>query len=165
MFSGGGDGGNLAVFKKRLPGLRCTCLDRPEIIQGIKNKPEGVDLVEGDFFKPETIPKADVIILKHILHCWENSKCIEILKSTASVLPVGGLVVTAENILPKFGMIDPQSLDCKSAFNADMNMMIFGCAGRSEEEYRQLYESAGFKVTQVIHTPDNCAQIIIAHKL
>ena len=37
-----------------------------------------VGLVKGDFFVQ--VPKADVYILKHILHDWDDNEAVEILK-------------------------------------------------------------------------------------
>lgn len=40
----------------------------------------------GDFFDPSSIPKCDVIFMKHILHDWNDAKCKEILKACHEVL-------------------------------------------------------------------------------
>ncbi len=85
----------------------------------------------GSFFDSKSIPKCDVVILKAILHDWNDEDCIKILKSAREALKNdeselsggGGEVIVCEMKLPEVGKSDPsQAL----AFNSDLWMMMFG---------------------------------------
>ena len=48
-----------------------------------------VSFAVGDFFKPETIPKADLYVLSHVLHDWSEDKVDLILSNVYKCLPSG----------------------------------------------------------------------------
>ena len=48
-----------------------------------------VSFAVGDFFKPETIPKADLYVLSNILHDWSEDKADLILSNVYKCLPSG----------------------------------------------------------------------------
>ena len=55
--------------------------------------PANVSFVVGDFFKFETLPKADLYVLSRILHDWPEEKVELILDNVFNFLPSG----TTEN--------------------------------------------------------------------
>ena len=48
-----------------------------------------VSFMIGDFFKPETLPKADLYVLSRILHDWPEEKVELILDNVFHCLPSG----------------------------------------------------------------------------
>ena len=48
-----------------------------------------VSFAVGDFFKPETIPKAKLYVLSHVLHDWSEDKVDLILSNVYKCLPSG----------------------------------------------------------------------------
>ena len=54
----------------------------------------------GDFFKPETIPKADLYVLSHVLHDWSEDKVDLILSNVYKCLPSGNF--NRKKVLPFF---------------------------------------------------------------
>uniref|UniRef100_A0A0R0IRY8 O-methyltransferase domain-containing protein n=1 Tax=Glycine max TaxID=3847 RepID=A0A0R0IRY8_SOYBN len=64
------------IICEAFPNLKCIVFDRPQrTCQGSNN----LTFVGGDMFK--SIPKADSILLKWILHNWFDKDCIKILKN------------------------------------------------------------------------------------
>jgi hypothetical protein len=63
MDVGGGLGSLLAAIVARFPSIRAVNFDLPHIIEKAPAIP-GVEHVGGDFFKPESLPKAANIIMK-----------------------------------------------------------------------------------------------------
>jgi SAM-dependent methyltransferase len=62
---------------------------------------ERVTAVGGDFFV--SVPQADLHLLKHILHDWDDEACICILKNCRRALRPGGRIVVIELLLGEIG--------------------------------------------------------------
>lgn len=165
LYLGGHKGTTLGIIKKLYPNIRCTSLDLPETIKSIKSKPAGVEVTAGDYFKPETLPTADVILLKHIAHMYpDQSKCVELFKNCREILPVSGKIILCECVLPKIGSIDVNSDSCKRAFMADASMMLFGVEARTMDELIAVFDAAGLKISEFIETTEAMTQIFVLEK-
>jgi hypothetical protein len=57
-----------------------------------------VSFLSGSFFT-DPIPKADVVMMGHILHDWELEKKMMLLKKSYDALPSGGAVIVYEAII------------------------------------------------------------------
>ena len=103
------------------------------------------ELISGDFF--QSVPSgADAIILKWIIHDWNDEQSIAILKNCHSALPEKGKLILVEAVVPATS--EPHF----SKF-IDLNMLVItGGRERTEEEFRKLYEDSGFKLTRVVPT-------------
>ena len=66
-----------------------------------------VSFAVGDFFKPETIPKADLYVLSHVLHDWSEDKVDLILSNVYKCLPSGNF--SRNNVLPFFKGSSPRT--------------------------------------------------------
>ena len=64
---GGGHGHFMKKLKAQCPGLNCIVLELKGVVESGSEEHSGVHFVIGDFFKPETLPEADVIFMKRIL--------------------------------------------------------------------------------------------------
>ena len=162
---GGHSGKSIAIIKEHFPGLECTSLDLPKTIESVKEKPEGVELVGGDYFKPETVPKADVILMKHIVHMYQDTdECLKLFETCHLILPETGRIILCECILPKIGEIDVSNSACKQPFLADAGMLLFGVGARTMDEFLVLFDSTGFKLVDFIKTSNVMTQILILEK-
>ena len=119
---GGGSGTLMAAMLDRNPHLRGTLLERAELLplarallseRGLATR---CDLVAGDFF--ESVPEADVHVLKLILHDWDDEHAAAILRNCVRSLRPGGRVVIVDPIVPEDGsqpllaMLDLSMLTC-----------------------------------------------------
>jgi ubiquinone/menaquinone biosynthesis C-methylase UbiE len=151
MDVGGGHGGLTTSILKRNPQMRGILFDAPQVIEGAHAamQSSGVgdrcELVGGDFFN--SVPEgADAIILKWIIHDWNDEQSVTILKNCHRALPSNGKLILVEAVVP------PGSELHFSKF-MDLNMLVMtGGRERSEEEFRQLYEASGFQLTRVVPT-------------
>ncbi|QIF01415.1 methyltransferase [Roseimicrobium sp. ORNL1] len=97
--------GDLAVqIALANPHLRGTGFDLPEVgpifsdyvaVNGLK---ERVTFAAGSFFT-DALPKADVVLMGHILHDWDLETKKMLLKKSYEALPEGGAVVVYESII------------------------------------------------------------------
>nr|QDP21719.1 methyltransferase [Bradyrhizobium cosmicum] len=97
--------------------------------------------VAGSFF--EDVPSgADTIVMKSILHNWNDDRCLVILRNCRDALPPGGTLIVIERIMPELATTEPEDRSCVMS---DLNMLRGpgGCE-RTEAEYRTLVGSAGF---------------------
>ncbi|XP_059290010.1 myricetin 3-O-methyltransferase 3-like [Lycium ferocissimum] len=143
---GGGLGISLASIISKYPNIKGTNFDLPHVI---KDAPTyaGIEHVGGDMFK--SVPKGEVIILKAVLHDWDDEYCLKILKNCWSALPKDGKVVVIEKIQPEY----PETNDLsKHTFSVDMLMMTMldGGKERTKQQFEALAKQAGFAALKVI---------------
>jgi len=103
---------------------------------------------------------ADVILLGHILHDWSDEVCGTILRNCAAALPAGGTLLISESVLH-----DDFSSSTLTHLK-DLLMLVANESGareRSEREYRELLDVAGFDVTGVTRL-DAPRDLLVARK-
>ena len=107
------------------PHLSCSVLEEPGVVEMMaagSSQSGKVKCHAGDMFDRATIPEAEVVFLKNILHNWEDSDCDTILENVHSSLPAaGGTIVIVESFVPNPGEVRE---DDHHAFNADFNIMV-----------------------------------------
>jgi hypothetical protein len=147
---GGARGAMLYALLRIHPHLQGIVFDRPNVIAsasaaaGEFGLQERVTTVGGDFF--QCVPGADLYLLKHILHDWDDAACICILRNCRRALRPGGRVAVIELLL---GEIEEPSL--APIFDVTMMVMSSG-RERSLVEYKRMFEAAGLRATNVIPT-------------
>ena len=101
-------------------------------------------MVGGDFF--QSVPSADLYLLKEILHDWDDESCIRILKNCREAMLPGGRVAVVETIVGELSDPGPAAL-------MDMNMLA-AVPGqeRSLTEYDALLSAAGLRRTGLFPT-------------
>jgi hypothetical protein len=161
---GGGQGMLLTSILRLNPHLHGSSFDLPNVIEDAKAKKlvDYSDLVtrfeyaSGSFF--ESVPAGgDIYFLKAIIHDWEDSKAIDILKTIKKSLPDHGKVVLLETILKETGYLHGTLMD--------LHMMVLGNAKeRTEEEFSQLFAAAGLKLSRVVPLPPSFFYAIEAVK-
>ena len=98
---------------------------------------ERSSVLAGDFFA--SVPDADLYLLKHILHDWNDGQGIRILENCRRAMRPGGRVIVIELLLGEIGEPGPAPF-------MDLNMMVM-LTGRERtlSEYRALLKQAGFR--------------------
>jgi O-methyltransferase domain/Dimerisation domain len=151
---GGGYGALLAVLLQAYPHLGGATADlaymEPEATAFLQRSGVGqrAQFMPTDFF--ESVPAgADCYLLKYIIHDWDDRDCVTILRNVRSA---GGdaAVLIIERIVPeRLGKTAAET----TVICGDINMMVStGGVERTQQEYRQLLESAGFELARVIPT-------------
>ena len=147
----GGHGFLLAAILKANPHLQGVLFDQSTVVDGavesLKKQDinHRVELVPGDFF--ESVPAgADIYIMKHIIHDWNDDESIKILQNIHRAMNEKGKVLIVEMVVPEGNAPSPSKV-------MDVQMLIAtGGKERTEAEYQKLLESSGFNLTRIIPT-------------
>src|SRR5689334_9416595 len=148
---GGGHGGLITSILKANPKLKGILLDAPQVIEGARPKIEAAgladrcEIVAGDFFK--AVPAGgDAYVMKWIIHDWDDDRAITILKNCRDQMSPDARVIIVDCVVP-----ENNEPDFSKFF--DLNMMVMtGGKERTEKEFAQLLNAAGFKLRRVIPT-------------
>lgn len=147
---GGATGSLLHLLQQANPTLRGIVFDRPNIIDYAtdqitrKGLTARTTVVGGDFF--ESVPSADLYLLKFILHDWDDQRAIKILQRCREAMTPGARIAVVEMVVGKLSNPGPAAL-------MDLNMLAI-CPGqeRSLAEYDALLAAAGLRRTAVYTT-------------
>ncbi|KAK1286386.1 Trans-resveratrol di-O-methyltransferase [Acorus calamus] len=148
---GGGTGALMLTIVKAFPSIKCTVLDLPHVVA---DAPEGtpVNFERGDMF--EYIPPSDAVILKWILHGWNDVECVKILKQCKKAIPTkeeGGKVMIVDMVVNS-KREDVKATETQLCF--DMLMMVTsGGREREEHEWGKMFIDAGFSDYKMTHGP------------
>jgi hypothetical protein len=148
----GGHGTLLAAILDQAPRLRGTLFDMPHVIEGAKKAgildrfADRYTLEAGSFF--ESIPAgADAYIMKFIIHDWYDPECIKILSHCRKGIRPGGRLLVVDQVVP------PRNEPGVVKF-MDLEMLVLpGGMERTEQEFRELFAAAGFRLERIIPTP------------
>lgn len=147
MDVGGGSGELLGAVAKRYPQIRGTVFDLPRCKAKAQEHLEQigvsdrVQFVAGNFF--ESIPSfADGLVLKSVIHDWDDEHSSVILRNCHQALPRDGTLLLVERMMPE----TPTTNDVDKAHAmSDLNMLRGpGGLERTERQYRHLLEQSGF---------------------
>ncbi|WP_425615541.1 methyltransferase [Anatilimnocola sp. NA78] len=148
---GGGNGSTLATILQRNPKLKGVLFDLPHVVERAQPNlaTAGVvdrcQLVGGSFFEKIDV-QADAIMMRHIIHDWDDAKCITILKNCRAALGPEGKVLVVESVVPTGN--EPGFVKW-----LDLTMLVIPEGKeRTEVEYRELFASAGLKLQRIVHT-------------
>ncbi|HDN25773.1 MAG TPA: methyltransferase domain-containing protein [Thioploca sp.] len=151
MDVGGGSGSQLIAVLKHYPHLKGILFDLPDTVKRSKANIEAAGLanrcfVAGGSFLDAVPSGADIYMMRHVIHDWDDSKSVEILKNVRAVLPDHGRVLVIETLV---------SGREKESFAVWFDLAMFaidGGAERTREEYAELFEKAGLKLNRVVPT-------------
>lgn len=139
-------GGILAAH----PALHGVVFDQPHVVAQAKSELEALgvadrrEAVGGSFF--DEVPAGDLILLKAVLHDWDDPHAQTILQSCRRAIAPGGRLLVIERVLSP----PNEGLEAKSA---DLNMLVrAGGRERTAEEFAALLASAGFALARVVPT-------------
>jgi len=92
--------------------------------------------------------------MKVILHDWDDSRSIEILRTCRRVMSDAATLVVIERV------VGPPNEMPESKFS-DLNMMVqYGAMERTRQEFDELLKSGGFEITSVLQTQSPLSIII-----
>ncbi|EEE64355.1 hypothetical protein OsJ_19195 [Oryza sativa Japonica Group] len=137
----GGLGAAAQVISKAFPEVRCSVMDLGHVVA---KAPAGTDVeyIAGDMF--ESVPPADAVFLKWVLHDWGDDDCIKILKNCKKAIPPrdkGGKVIIMD-IVVGAGPSDQKHREVQALF--DMYIMFVNGIERDEQEWKKVFMGAGF---------------------
>lgn len=151
---GGGNGALLAALLKANPALQGVTFDLPQVAEqaaqfltetGLAGRCE---VVGGDFFK--AVPTGgDAYILKLIIHDWDDERATRILNSCYQAMDAKARLLVVDIVLPEKVEANEAHLT-KIMFDLQMLTLTPGGRERTETDFRQLYEAAGFRLNRVI---------------
>jgi hypothetical protein len=148
----GGHGLLLATILRRRKMMRGVLFDLPHVAAGAAAtfKRSGitgrVQIETGDFFK-ELPAGADAIMMKHILHDWDDDSATRILQACHRALDHQGRVLIVDPVVP------PRSTPHYGKL-LDLEMLVLTPRGRerTKSEFAKLLRGAGFRLSRVIAT-------------
>ncbi|TKY51978.1 Isoflavone-7-O-methyltransferase 6 [Spatholobus suberectus] len=139
---GGGTGTTARIICKAFPRLKCVVLDLPQVVANLTGS-DNLSFVGGDMFK--FVPQADAVLLKWVLHDWNDENCIKILKKCKdSISSKGnrGKVIIIDTVIDE--KLDERDMT-QTKLCMDISMLAINGKERTEEEWKQLFIEAGFK--------------------
>jgi O-methyltransferase domain/Dimerisation domain len=144
---GGASGDVIRAMMRANPELNGGVFDLPHIVPAAAEaaKAEGLDerftTVGGDFF--ESVPAADLYVLKYILHDWDDASCVRILRNCRTALVPGGRIAVIDLLIGETGQPGLAPL-------MDMNMLdMTGGRERQIAEFDSLLREAGLRRVKV----------------
>jgi len=163
---GGGGGALISAVLTAFPHLQGMLVDRQDSIDRAKPhfEAEGLaarcKLVVADLCT--AIPAgADVYMMKHVLHGYEDEAAIGVLRNCRSVLGAEGRLLVIEFVLPD--VVDRADLELEQRFMSDLNMLaVTGGKERSAVEWKTLLKNSGFECRSIIPVSGELASIIEA---
>jgi hypothetical protein len=152
MDVGGGNGVLLASILKAHPEVRGVLADLPHVVQRAKQR----GFLGGELAARSTIEPCDFFrevpsgcrayVMKHVIHDWDDAHAHGILTNCRRVVPANGALLLVEWALPEGNLPSAGKL-----FDVVMLVMTGG-KERTIEEYRELLEKGGFRLTKVVPT-------------
>ncbi|XP_049349450.1 trans-resveratrol di-O-methyltransferase-like [Solanum verrucosum] len=145
---GGGTGTIAKAIADAFPQINCTVFELPHVIEGIEGS-KNLSFVGGDMFN--SIPCANAILLKWVLHDWSDEDCIQILKKCKEAIPSkenGGKVILIEIVMDQ-NKDDDKSYETQLLINMLM-MVILSGKERNQQEWAKLFFDAGYSDYKII---------------
>ncbi|CAI9762844.1 unnamed protein product [Fraxinus pennsylvanica] len=146
---GGGTGSMAKAIADSFPDLQCVVFDLPHVIAGLEGT-KNLTYIGGNMF--ESIPHADALILKWILHNWCDEDCVKILKKCKEAIPSkenGGKLIIIDMIVGN-KKEDHEGIETQLFY--DMCMMVFtNGRERTEKEWAKLFFDAGFAGYKIVY--------------
>ncbi|XP_015866530.3 desmethylxanthohumol 6'-O-methyltransferase-like [Ziziphus jujuba] len=145
---GGRTGENLHEIVKSHPHIKGINFDLPHVIAKAPLF-KGVTNVGGNMF--ESIPNADAVFMKGIIHDWTDEMCVEILKNCRKAIPENtGKLIIVDNVLE----LESDYVFKESHVLLDLIMMVITSGKeRTEAEWKKLLEEGGFPRYKIFKIP------------
>lgn len=157
---GGGSGRLVAGLLAAHPHLEAIVFDRPDTAAAARRALEAqgmgprVRCIGGDFFEGVP-PGGDAYLLKSVLHDWDDSAALRILRRVRAAMAPGALLIVAERLL------GPALLSTEARL-FDFNMMVVaGGVERGAAEFAALFARADLALERVIPT-DGALSLVLA---
>jgi O-methyltransferase domain/Dimerisation domain len=149
---GGADGTLLTSILAAAPNARGIIFDQHRVRDAAERRITSEALqgrcafAGGDFFA--AVPSdADAYLFKYILHDWEDDQAVAILRNVRSAAPAHARLLVIEPLL----MRDDQYALQTAMMDVAM-LVVTGGRERSADEFAELYDRAGFRLTRILPT-------------
>lgn len=142
---GGGQGIMLKAILEKSPNSKGLLFDMSSALKDnfMFDFKERTQIIEGSFF--DQIPIADCMILKTIIHDWNDENSIKILTKCRESLKPNGKIILIEQIIE-----EPYTF-MSLFYDLHMQVMLGG-SERTESEYEKLLNASGLKLIRIIPT-------------
>ena len=145
----GGFGGLLLRVLQTNPSLHGILYDQPHVLErnrlGELADNSRWELSSGDFFK--SAPKADIYLLKYIMHDWPDEQASLILKNIRKAMNPGARILIMDPLIPEGNTPHSGKL---------MDLLCMGIyeggRERTKKEFEQLLASADMRLNRTIDT-------------
>lgn len=146
MDVGGGDGAFLNKVLAAHPHMKGILFDQPHVVaKPATHANDRYRAIGGNFFNG--LPKgADACLLKWILHDWDDTAAINILRTCRSSMGSSGKVLVVEHVIGA-----PNSNPDGKLMDLSM-MVLTGGRERTAEEFSTLFENAGLRLSTIVPT-------------
>jgi primosomal protein N' len=159
---GGGHGELLSAVLADNPGLLGVDFDLPHAELGASALLQARGLAgrtrfgAGSFF--ESVPEGEVLLLKSVLHDWDDARCTELLRRCAQALPPSGSLIVVERLMPE--QVHARQ-DCQAICRSDLNMLV-GTGGRERRlgAFQRLLAAAGLNLAKAVATKAGYALLV-----
>ncbi|MBL8237588.1 MAG: hypothetical protein JNM66_09230 [Bryobacterales bacterium] len=160
---GGGGGSLLLAILNGNAGLRGMLVDRPASVDAAVARfeaDERVRLVAADLL--DSVPGgADVYVLKHVLHGYDDANAVRILRHCRAALPGNGRVLIVEFVLP--AVVNQADTELERCLMSDLNMLaVTGGRERTEAEWMGLLDQAGLRLERAVKVMGDPVSILEA---
>jgi len=148
---GGGNGSTLCGLLQAHPSLRGQLFDLPAVAENARRYvaesglSERIEIRPGNFFE-QVDGHADCLLMRHVLHDWNDDQCVTILRNSRAALADGGRLLIAEKVIRPGN--EPALVKL-----LDLNMLAIGGKERTEAQYRDLLRAAGLELMAIHPTP------------
>jgi hypothetical protein len=156
---GGANGAFVLELLAHNSHLKGVVLDLPHSIEGAKTeaKRRGLEdratVVAGDFF--QNVPEGDLLLVKNVLHDWDDDSCVRILQRCRESLLPGGRIAVLEIVMEEHEAGLPALLD--------MTMLAVAAGKeRTLAEFDALFARAGLQRVSVVRLNAPSAVIEVA---
>ncbi|EXB54964.1 Tabersonine 16-O-methyltransferase [Morus notabilis] len=139
---GGGTGTMAKAIASTFPHIKCTVFDLPHVVANLEAT-DNLNFIGGNMFT-DTIPPTDGILLKWILHDWNDEDSVSILKRCREAIlrnGKGGKVIVIEMV------IENQNTNEITGIQLSYDVMMMGSFFGKERnlvEWEKLFFEAGF---------------------
>ena len=147
---GGGHGMLLTTIMKKHPSPKGIVFDSPHVVAGAPPTIESAGLASrcttagGDFF--QGVPPADLYMMRHILHDWNDERSTLILENCRMAAKPGAKLAVVELVIPPGNEPSMGKI-------LDLEMLVIASGKeRTEAEYASLFAGAGWKFTRIVPT-------------
>jgi ubiquinone/menaquinone biosynthesis C-methylase UbiE len=148
---GGGEGKLLEKILEFYPSASGIVFDTPPTIERAGRQlcndqtRSRCSYAAGDFF--DAVPQgADAYLLCGVVHDWDDTRAVQILKHCRRAMAKSGRVLLLETVVPETDSMHFSKL-------LDLNMLVMtGGRERTKAEFRTLLDAADYKLTRIIGT-------------
>jgi len=140
---GAGNGNLIRSLMRANPQLRGLVFDLPRVVEAARQEAEmegfgdRFSVQGGDFF--DSVPEADLYLMKSILHDWDDDSCVRILQNCRKAARPDARLLVIETVILHNESFLPTAL-------MDMNMLaVANGQERDLVEYDALFAAAGWK--------------------